>query len=72
MIENFLDKIYFQLIIPMKDSHIKLNLMGLIAFTKSFIKHLKRKSPTWMLKKQVEGFIMCLKQLIFERRNDTT
>jgi len=60
---HILDIFYFLVFRKVKNHKVRFNLMGMISFTKSGIKHFKRRSPTWMIKEQVKGFFICLKQL---------
>ena len=61
-----LTELYFYIFNSNINPYTKLNLMGIIAFYKSFLKHYKRKSPRWMILLQVKGIVMCLKQLFKE------
>ena len=60
--------LYFWIYNNVKNPNIKINLMGMIQFAKSGIKHIKRRNPSWMLKSQIKGFLMCLKQLLIGPR----
>lgn len=59
-----IDTIYFFIHNNMRPTYTKISLMGIIMFYKSFKKHLKRRSPHWILKNQLRGMLMCTKQLI--------
>ena len=60
---NFL---YFKIFNAKIDPYVKINLMGIIAFLKSAIKHFRRGSPSWIIVNQFKGIWMCSKQLIEE------
>ncbi len=55
---------YFWIHNNIKNYRIKINLMGMISFAKSFKKHILRRNPHWMAMDQLRGFWMCFKQLI--------
>ena len=59
-----MDTLYFFIFNNISNYKIKMNLMGVIAFLKSIFKHLKRKSPIWMILSQFKGLFACLRQLI--------
>jgi len=59
-----LDLAYFKIFNSRINIYSKINLMGIIAFIKSAIKHFRRGSPSWMIVGQVKGVKMCVKQLI--------
>lgn len=59
-------KLYFWIFNNVKNDRLRINLMGMISFFKSTLKHIKRKNPDWMIKNQIQGFLMCFKQLIVE------
>lgn len=62
-----LTDLYFYVFNNVKNNHIKINLMGMISFIKSGLKHIKRGSPHWIVVSQIRGFLMCFKQLIVEK-----
>ena len=62
-----LTKIYFLIFNSKINLYTKINLMGIISFLKSGIKHIKRKSPIWMIINQINGMFMCVFQLIKNR-----
>jgi len=62
-----LDSIYFKIFNSKIDIYSKINLMGTIAFWKSFIKHIRRGSKPWMILSQLNGIKMCVKQLVEKR-----
>ena len=49
-----------------KSHKIRINLMGIISFMKSAVKHYRRQAPKWMVREQLGGVWMCLKQLFQE------
>ena len=57
------DLLYFYCINRAHKSMFFFNLAGCISFYKSAIKHHSRKSPRWMVLRQVRGMFMCLKQM---------
>jgi len=58
-----LDLAYFKIFNSKIDIYSKINLMGIIAFWKSAIKHIRRGSRLWMILSQLRGVGMCAKQL---------
>ena len=61
-----LDALYFFIFHHVRSFRLRFNLMGMIAFLKSGIKHARR--GNWgVVKDQADGFFMCLKA-IFSRK----
>ena len=63
---------YFWIHSNVKNYRVKINLMGIIAFWRSAVKHWQRGSPKWMVRKQMRGIAMCFKQLLFSVKKDST
>jgi hypothetical protein len=40
------------------------NFGGILSFFKSAVKHISRKSPRWLVKQQISGIFMCMKQIL--------
>jgi hypothetical protein len=57
-------ELYFRIHNTKGDLFIKMMLMGVIAFILSAIKHIKRRSPFWIVANQFKGIVMCTSQLI--------
>jgi len=66
MDKSFKMKLYFWIFNNVKNDMLRFNLMGMISFLKSILKHIKRGNPNWMVKNQIQGFLMCFNQLITE------
>lgn len=60
---RMIDNLYFWIFNNIKSHRLRFNLMGMIAFLKSGIKHYKRGNDWWMIRSQIHGFFMCLKQI---------
>jgi len=58
---------YFWVFRNIKNDKLKMNLMGILAFWKSLRKHIKRRSPLWMITAQIKGMFMCIRQLLVNR-----
>lgn len=63
-----MDTIYFWIYNNIKSHKLRFNLMGIIAFIKSGIKHYKRGSPQWMIRSQADGCFMCFRQLFMRKQ----
>lgn len=46
------------------DPWLKMNLLGVIAFSRSAWKHLRRGNRAWMVVDQLRGILMCVKQMV--------
>ena len=66
-----LNKIYFLIFNSKINQYTKINLMGIISFIKSGIKHIKRKSPFWIIINQIKGIFMCIFQLMTKQKYET-